>query len=131
MLIMETSKVRLVFHESEKIIHHQIHEPLSDDELKEMLLRGAELFEENGLEKWLSDDRKQGPISEEIERWGQEVWNQRMFDAGWKYWALVLPKEALGPDNKVRSLIFTFSKIGGAMKLFSDADLAMKWLVEQ
>ena len=131
MKIMDNLRVTLEFLEDEKIIHHQIHAPVPDDELKEMLTRGCEVFEARGARKWLSDDRKNGPVSPEIERWGQEVWNRRMVAAGWKYWALVIPEEALKQANAMKAIIFNLSKLGVTLRLFSDSDTAMAWLKEQ
>jgi hypothetical protein len=130
--IIDDDKLTLVFHPNEKIVHHQIHKPLDDDEIKAMLTQGCEVFEVNGAEKWLSDDRGNGPVSQEIERWGQEVWNKRMVAAGWKYWALVIPEEALKEaTSTMKMIIFNLSKLGVTLRLFSDPDRAMDWLKNQ
>ena len=75
-----------------KIVHHTIHAPVGGQTLRDALESGTAALAKYGACKWLSDDRKNGPLPEEEREWGFVDWNRRTMDAGWKYWALVVPQ---------------------------------------
>ncbi len=43
--------------------------------------------------------------------WAQEDWFPRVFDAGWSYWAIVMPDKVVGKMN-MRGLIEEISERG-------------------
>ena len=83
----------------EHIIYHVIHKPVSGQPLRDALTIGADFLQENNVTKWLSDDRKNGELTKEDLEWGYHNWNQRMIDAGWKYWANVIPEDLYAADS--------------------------------
>lgn len=43
--------------------------------------------------KWLSDERKNGPLSPDDLTWAEETWVKSAVEAGWNAWGLVLPAD--------------------------------------
>lgn len=61
-----------------------------------MLNVGYNVAKERGIQKWLSDDRKNPELSQEDITFGVQDWGPRMAAIGWKYWALVVPETMAG-----------------------------------
>ena len=80
--------------------------------------------------KWLSDDRAIGPFSREDQEWCENVWFPKIRDAGWKYWAIVLPEKALG-QMSLHYFIKKYSEQGITAELFDNPEDAYDWLLEQ
>lgn len=110
-----------------KIIYHVIHQPISGQPLRDALDAGTEALQRYGATKWLSDDRKNGPLPPEDAEWGFTVWQPRTIKSGWKYWALVVPKaiEAAGSMVPVMENLY---ELGLRMRVFTDVDEAFTWL---
>jgi hypothetical protein len=130
MLLIDNELITVFYQEEAKIVHHTIHHTCVGKTLRDALTRGAEIFEQYGAEKWLSDDRNNGGLDEEDPKYGREVWSKRMVEAGWKYWALVLPRDVPG-THSMAQLIDAYSQMGVTVKLFSNPDTALDWLKEQ
>ena len=73
------------------------------------------------------DDRDFNALSPKDREWGMTDWNPRTVKAGWKYWAVVMPKTIVG-EMSTRLLIETFSELGVEVQAFADTDEAMRWL---
>jgi len=108
------------------IIYHTIHKPMTGKPLHNILDKAAEFLKEQGVRKWLSDDRKNGPIPPEDALWGRD-WNQRMIKAGWKYWAIVVPAE-IHAAGALSPVIDELYELGLRMMVFSDIEKAFEWL---
>lgn len=85
------------------------------------------MLQHYGCAKWLSDDRKNGPMSVEDRDWGTVNLNQRSMEAGWKYWALVVPKEVVAAGAMIPTME-ALHQLGLRMMVFSDLDEAFDWL---
>ena len=77
--------------------------------------------------KWLSDDRKNGPLNTSDSDWARDDWFPRALAAGWKYWAVVLPELLIGQMN-MQLFTTRYSKAGVTVRVFSDPDDALCWL---
>jgi hypothetical protein len=77
--------------------------------------------------KWLSDDRKNGPVSAEIAAWGREDWNVRTIKAGWKYWANVVPGVVVSAGT-LTPIIEALYEAGLRMMVFTVLEEAFEWL---
>lgn len=129
-LVLETPRMSLWFHPTDLIIRHEMHQYPGKETLETMLLRGLELMAERGASKWLSDDRRGGALPKSHHEWGENVWAPRAIAAGWKYWALLPPEEAIGNANMTR-LFETYAAQGVTTKIFRDVPSAYRWLSQQ
>ncbi|MCE7949443.1 MAG: hypothetical protein DYG88_18660 [Chloroflexi bacterium CFX4] len=109
------------------IIYHTIHAPIGGQPLRDALLAGSEALKEHRATKWLSDDRKNGPLSAEDAEWGSTVWHRQTIALGWKYWALVVP-EALEAAGAMSPVIDSLYALGLRMRVFSKLEDAFAWL---
>jgi hypothetical protein len=80
-----------------------------------------------GASKWVSDDRLNGPMSQEDREWGNANLNARAKEAGWKYWALVVPKAVVAAGAMIPIIDLLF-KQGLRMMVFSEVEDAFKWI---
>ncbi len=119
--------------EDAQYIYHTVHRPITPDQdevLKEALNKGTEALTEHGLSKWLSDDRKNGPLSQESLAWSAQDWTPRTIQAGWKYWANVVPEDIKAAGSLV-PLIEDLAKYGLIMRVFTELESAKAWLEAQ
>ena len=128
--ILENEYATLVVYPEKKIVHHTIHKFIFGEPFRNLMTKGADVYIEQGCTKWLSDDRKNSALSEEDIQWGQENWENRILDAGWKYWALVMPEKVIGQMNMKR-IADRYDGMGVTVQVFSDPDEAMSWLEAQ
>ncbi len=128
--ILETPRMSLWFIPDDRIVFHQMHQYPGKETLETILLRGLDLLRESGGGKWLSDDRAGGALPKAHHDWGDRVWAPQAMAAGWKYWALLPPKEALGNSNMTR-LVETYARRGVVVEIFSDLNKAHQWLRRQ
>ena len=127
MTVLDNEFVTMWYYPEDKIVHHQFHQFMYGQLFRDALMTGADLFEKNSANKWLSDDRANNALPEEDAEWGRQNWVPRIMKAGWKYWALVMPDKVLGQMNMQR-FVKEFSKHGVTVKVFADPDEALKWL---
>ncbi len=129
-LIMENPYVSLVYDDTNHIVYHTVLQPVTGEPLRQILNAGVELLKKHKSSKWLSDDRKNGPLSEDDVRYGSQDWGPRAAAAGWKYWALVVPESLAGRDV-MSDLINTYFEMGVRVAIFSKLDEAKAWLNKQ
>jgi hypothetical protein len=128
--LIDNEYVTLWYHPETKIVHHQFHKYIYGQEFRNVLETGLKVFKEKGAQKWLSDDRNNSALPAEDGAWGQQDWTPRMLEAGWKYWAIVLPQKVIGQMNMQR-FIEDNAGLGLTMQAFTDPDEALKWLESQ
>ena len=127
--IIDNQDVTLYYHEETQIVHHELHKFIKGDTFREALLRGLDLIKNNGAKKWLSDDRQNGALTPADTDWAITVWSPQVIQAGWKYWAIVLPEVVVGQLNMKR-FAKDYAQKGVTVELFTDPDAALKWLEE-
>jgi len=128
--IIDNEYATLLYHPEAKIVHHQFHQPLSGQPFRDVLIKGVETFKEHDAKKWLSDDRGNSALTPEDGDWGTNTWTPQVIEAGWKYWAVVMPKKIIGQMNMQR-WIKMYEEMGVTVQVFSDPDEAMSWLESQ
>lgn len=126
-VIIDNEYITLKYLPDKKMIYHTVHQPISGQPLRDMLLTGFNAIKEYGISKWLSDDRLNGPMSEEDRAWGSENINRRSMEAGWKYWALVVPQEIIAAGSMAPTMEAMF-EYELRMMVFSDVESAFAWL---
>ncbi len=125
--IFKNESATLLFHPTEKIVHHEFHAPIRGAAFQAVLTGGLDLMKKHKAQKWLSDDRKNAVLSKEDEAWTISVWTPQVIAAGWKFWAIVMPASTLGQLNMQR-LSAAFKEKGVTVQFFSDPAEAFKWL---
>jgi hypothetical protein len=126
-IIIQSDYATLLYHPDKKIVHHIFHKPIGGQPFRDVLLAGLETLKANGAQKWLSDDRANAALPTEDTDWAQSVWFPQVRDAGWKYWALVVPDDIMGRINMVEFTESYFQK-GIRIMVFTDPVEAQQWL---
>ena len=85
-------------------------------------------MEQTGATKWLSDDRQNAALSKEDFEWSTSIWRPRAVEAGWRYWALVLPEKITGQMSLQKVLIDFYGDSPVTFLLFNDPAEGMTWL---
>jgi hypothetical protein len=126
-IILENEHARLVFHTSSKIIHHKLLKFTEGEHFRNLLLTGTATLVKHGARKWLSDDRLQTALPQTDINWADTIWFPKTAEAGWKFWALVLPENVIGQMNLKRILRINGDR-GVTTQTFTDPDEALRWL---
>lgn len=126
-LLLEDSDFQLWYYADIKLVRHCIKAPLSSKSFRRMLTRGAELVEEFGANKWLSDDRHHKVLSEADSQWAETVWCGRVLEAGWRYWGIVLPTAAIGKLN-MRRFAHKYAQLGVEVRVGHQLEPIFEWL---
>lgn len=129
MIIAENEYVTLRYVESQNYLYHTVHRPVDETVFMASLDSGVDFMHQHHVQKWLSDDRLNGPFSETFSQWAINDWIPRSIQAGWKYWANVVPVEikaagTLGPFIEV------LYDMGLRMMVFSKLEEAQTWIVK-
>jgi hypothetical protein len=117
----------LLYHPDAGIVHHIFHQPISGEHFRRVLNTGLEIFKKYGASKWLSDDRGNSALPDDDIAWSKREWFPRVVEAGWKYWALVVPEDELVRMNLVQ-ITDTYSAAGIRVMVFGNPSDAMTWL---
>ena len=125
--IINNKFATLVYHTEAKIVNHTFHKPIGGNEFREVLTTGAETLKKYGASKWLSDDRNNSALSPEDTEWSKTVWFPQSFEAGWKYWALVVPEDMMARMN-LKEFVDSYAEQGLRIMVFVTPDEAMAWL---
>lgn len=128
MTIIQNDYATLVYDSDEKIVHHTFHKPIGDQKFRDVLLTGIKTLEQYKASKWLSDDRGNSALSPEDTEWSMNTWFPQAVKAGWKYWALVVPKDMMARMN-LKEFVDSYYKQGLRIAVFSEPEEAMKWLI--
>jgi hypothetical protein len=125
--VVETDTYTAWCYPDNGIIHHQFNRPCRGDEFRTPMLQAAEAFEKYHCTKWLSDDRKFGPLDPEDWKWGEVHFTDRIIKKGWKYSAMVLPEDMFGKIS-TSALVDYFDAKGVEAKFFTYIEKAKQWL---
>lgn len=126
-MVFDSEYATLWLHPEKKIVEHKFKKFLYGKELRDLLLKGTELMEEKKANKWLSDDRNNNAITPEDDAWGKAEWFPRTMKAGWKYWAIVLPRRVVGQMN-MKERIAIYAQAGLTAQVFDNPAKALAWL---
>ena len=125
--ILDTEYATLWFYPESKIVRHVFHKFIYGEEFRQVLERGLEIFKQHGAQKWLSDDRNNSALPTADLMWGLDEWSPRVFELGWKYWAIVMPDKVAGQMNMNR-IMKRYIDQGLTIQVFENADEALTWL---
>ena len=122
--------ITVEYRPEDKLIYHTVHRPMGENQiemLKDALNTGTDALGQYGVTKWLSDDRKNGPLPPEMAEWGATDWNVRTIEAGWKYWANVVPTQVAAAGALI-PVINDLHQHGLQMRVFTTVEDALDWL---
>ncbi len=125
--VIDNEFITMWFYPDKKMVHHKFKKYVKGEPFRNMLLTGTKLMQEKGATKWLSDDSDMPVLSPDDEEWGRVNWFPQTVKAGWKYWAIVLPKMMVGNVNMKR-LASEYSQAGITAEVFDNVEAARKWL---
>ena len=125
--IFDDEYITLKYLPDKKMLFHTVH-PVSGQPLRDALLAGYEAIQKYGISKWLSDDRKNGPMSQEDREWGNKNLNKRAEEIGWKYWALVVPEVVVAAGSMLPTIEALYQLGNLRVQVFSNTDDAIEWL---
>jgi hypothetical protein len=128
--IIDNELVLLRYHPKTKIVHHEFRRFVHGAPFREILDQGLAALSLGGGTRWLSDDRRNGPVTPADGVWALNDWAPRAIAAGWKYWGVVLPEKILGQMN-LKRWMETYAKMGVNAQAFPHPEAAMSWLEKQ
>lgn len=128
--IINNEFITVTCYPKKRILHHQFHQYVFGETFRDILMTEIEAFENHRCTKWLSDDRNFGALLPEDKKWGDGVWRPRALDAGWKHWAMVLPRKVTGQMN-IRKMVEEYEALGVTTGVHSTPEEALKWLLRQ
>ncbi|NDJ63169.1 MAG: hypothetical protein GYB67_18765 [Chloroflexi bacterium] len=120
----------LVYNDEHQFVHHTFHKDIEGDDFRNVLLTGVEFLRTKNAQKWLSDDRNINRMSDEDTQWSIDVWSPTAIQAGWKFWALVVPETMAGQLAMI-DFVQTYSHYGVLVRVFTELEPAREWLIEQ
>ncbi len=126
--IYDDEYITLNYLPDKKMLFHTVHKPVGGQPLRDALLAGYEAIQKYGISKWLSDDRKNGPMSQEDQEWGNENLNKQAPEIGWKYWALVVPEQVVAAGSMLPTIEALYQLGQLRVQVFSNTDEAVNWL---
>ena len=88
---------------------------------------GIEYMQANGLFKWLSDDRNNGPLPENVMMWFFSDWRDRAVAAGWKFWANIVPQDVIAAGSLI-PVIHDLAEHGVKMNVYASMERDRDWL---
>lgn len=125
--LWDTPKIVVVHHVEQRIIHHEIRQYCYGAAFRDALTAGVEAMEQHRADRWLSDDRNNGPVAPEDDEWINAVWFPRAVAAGWRWWALIPPVGMVGQMNVARTAKL-FAQHGITVETFASKESAWSWL---
>lgn len=125
--IIQNEYATLVYHPDIKVVHHTFHKPIAGQAFRDVLSAGIKVMSEHKASKWLSDDRENSALPDDDVTWSKEDWFPRALEAGWKYWALVVPQDLMARMN-MKQFVDSYIDQGLRVMVFSQPESAMEWL---
>ena len=132
-IIEDNDFVTLWFHTDGGIVHHKVkpvNPPYSQHYrtlFRSTLMKGVALLRERGAIKWLSEDTDSIEIPPKDVAWGQEEWAPKAIISGWRYWAMVIPKDMMAKMNS-GNIGRRLSSRGVTLNVYSSVVEAFDWL---
>ena len=126
LIIVDTEFITVRYLPDKKIIYHTVHKPIESKLFMQALDAGGEVLRANGACKWLSDDRKNGPLPAAMIT-GSKNWGVGLIAAGCKYWANIVPEETAAARTLVPVVDALFD-LGLRLMVSTNLEEAFQWL---
>lgn len=128
-IVVDNEWCTIRYNPDDEYIYHTFHQPIGGEIFRTVMSQGLDALIENGAQKWLSDDRKNGLLAPEDVAWSVTEWGPRAAQGGWKYWALVVPETIAGRIG-MTDIVDTFYQMGVRVSIFTDLEEAREWLLK-
>ena len=125
--IFKNEQMSVFYLQDDKIIYHIMHGQVEGKPFRDAILAATDALMKNKACKWLSDDRLNPALKQADQSWILEVWQPKVLKAGWKYWAIIMPEEAIG-KMRMSVMASQYAKLGVTVNAFSSPDEGLKWL---
>jgi hypothetical protein len=129
-VILDNEVATLWYCEEHKMIHHLFKKYIRGELFHLLLETGYDELVKNKAIRWLSDDRLNPVLHPEDQKWATEIWFPKTIQAGWKFWAIVMPEKVVAQVS-MKSLAKEHAEHGLTTMMFSDLDKASDWLINQ
>ena len=129
-IVIESEQISVWCYPKLRIVHHEMHRHCHGEPFRQALLAGQGALRQHGAVGWLSDDRRNGPLPDDDEKWATSVWFPQTRAAGWRFWAMVVPERAVGKLN-VKRFVELYRQRGIEASMFAEPAPALAWLKEQ
>jgi hypothetical protein len=129
-IVAENQKYIIRVYPEDGIVAHQMRGFVEGEDFREMMMAGARAYTEYGCSKRLSDDSRNSLFNQEDVAWVEKNWEPIILNAGWKYWAIVTPKEVFG-KMAMRGIARRYMDRGVTVESFNSYDEALEWLKKQ
>ena len=126
-VILENDHARLVYYPDRCIIHHTFLKQAEGDDFRTVLEMGLDFLAQHNLTKWLSDDARLTGLSRDDKHWAEDDWLPRASEAGWRYWALVVPSSVMARASYL-PLVGPARNAGIEIMLLTSIDEGLEWL---
>ncbi len=126
-IISKTPKYTIKYYPDFQIIHHHVVERLNGNEMYQLLTACIQTLRTKKANKWLSEDPPHMAYTKEMLEEGTLKWLSDALEAGWKYWAIIKPKNMIGQLN-FELMMKMYSEKGIESRAFDDIDSAIEWL---
>lgn len=122
------NKVAKVLHNEEKNYGKAVWSGFAHGESYQNVLNSAlRLFKEKNISLWMADLRDMEAITEEDQKWANEVWFPQAIGGGLKKIAILISKDAFN-QMAVEEIMTKVDAINFSSGYFSDFSEAEKWL---
>ncbi len=126
--ILDNEFVTLVYEDENALLFDVYKANIAFETIQASLNAGLQKMNETHANRWLTDTRAIGGFSEAGAQWVLTDWAPRALEAGWKYWALVVPEAMEGRVAMVQ-FVNAFAQVGIRVRVFIDINKARQWVV--
>jgi hypothetical protein len=126
-IVHQSPKSLIEWIEEGKIVRKTFNGFIVGEEMKSAFQAGLSVMKQHKSCKWLSDNRYVKVYKQEDSDWINEVWFDAARKTGWKYWAVLEPKDFYG-QMSMKKFIKGFADQGLTLKVFHDMEQAVEWL---
>lgn len=126
--ILDNEYVTLMYEDDHALLYDRYTVNIDLATIQSSLDAGLEKINETGANKWLTNTHAIGGFSEDVAQWVLEDWGPRAIEAGWKYWALVVPEEMEGRLAMVQ-FVSAFNEMGVLVRVYTAEDEAREWVL--
>jgi len=130
MLIFYGENIRLHWLEQDRVLVKTCTGYVPSAVLRQAYEAGLECLLRNRATKAFADNRGLFPACGEDLEWIERDWLPRMAQAGWKYWAVLMPTTPLGAMS-VRRMMAIYRELDIRFETFTSDEDALAWLRAQ
>ncbi len=128
-IILDNNQVTLKYEKENDLLHDVYKADITFETIQTSLNKGLDLIKAHDIHKWLTDTRAIGGFGKDGAAWVINEWAPGAVEAGWKYWALVVP-ESMEGRAAMMQFMGTFAEKGVNVRVFTSEPPAREWLAD-